>query len=45
LQKALGPCSIKLYEGSDILKLKAREPCSPVAESWPKVQEFLDQIN
>jgi Holliday junction resolvase len=45
LKKALGPLSIKLYEGSDILKLKAHEPCSPVAESWPKIQEFLDQIN
>jgi hypothetical protein len=44
LQKALGPCSIKLYEGSDILKLKAREPCSPVAESWPKVQEHLVNV-
>jgi hypothetical protein len=44
LQKALGPCSIKLYEGSDILKLKAREPCSPVAESWPMVQEHLVNV-
>jgi hypothetical protein len=45
LKKALGPCTVKLYEGSDIMKLKAHEPCSCVAESWPKIQEFLDQIN
>jgi hypothetical protein len=45
LKKALGPLSIKLYEGSQIMQLKTREPCSCVAESWPKIQEFLDQIN
>jgi hypothetical protein len=44
LQKALGPCSIKLYEGSDVIKLHDREPCSPVAESWPMVQEHLVNV-
>ena len=45
LKKALGPLSIKLYEGSKIMQLHDHEPCSCVAESWPKIQEFLDQIN
>ena len=45
LVKALGPLSIKLYEGSKIMQLHDHEPCSCVAESWPKIQEFLDQIN
>jgi hypothetical protein len=45
LKKSLGPCTVKLYEGSKIMQLKTREPCSCVAESWPKIQEFLDQIN
>jgi hypothetical protein len=40
IKKALGPCAIKLYAGSDILKLVGREPCTPVAESWSKVQEM-----
>ena len=44
LQKSLGPCSIKLYEGSDILKLKARVPCSPVAEDWNTIQEYLVNV-
>jgi len=43
-QKSLGPCSIKLYEGSDVIKLHDREPCSPVAESWPMVQEHLVNV-
>ena len=45
LKKALGPCSVKLYEGSQIMQLKTRVPCACIAESWPKIQEFLDQIN
>ena len=45
LKKALGPLSIKLYEGSKIMELYNHEPCTSVAESWPKIQEFLDQIN
>jgi hypothetical protein len=43
-KKALGPCSIKLYEGSKILELHKREPCSCVAESWPKIQEYLVNV-
>jgi hypothetical protein len=45
LKKALGPCTVKLYEGSKIMELYNHEPCTCVAESWPKIQEFLDQIN
>ena len=45
LKKALGPLSIKLYEGSQIMQLKTREPCACIAEGWIKIQEFLDQIN
>jgi hypothetical protein len=45
LVKALGPCTVKLYEGSKIMELYNHEPCTCVAESWPKIQEFLDQIN
>ena len=44
LQKTLGPCSIKLYEGKDILRLKNREPCAPVAETWPEIQEYLSRV-
>ena len=44
LQKALGPCAIKLYEGSDILRLVNHEPCAPVAESWTRIQEHLVNV-
>ena len=44
LQKALGPCSVKLYEGSKILELHERVPCSPIAEGWTKVQEHLVNV-
>jgi len=44
LKKALGPCAIKLYAGSDILKLVDREPCTPIAESWSKVQETFVNV-
>jgi hypothetical protein len=44
LKKALGPCTVKLYEGSKILELHKREPCMHVAESWPKIQEYLVNV-
>ena len=44
LQKALGPCAIKLYEGSQIMKLVNHEPCAFVAEGWTKVQEHLVNV-
>jgi len=44
LQKSLGPCAVKLYEGKDILRLKNREPCAPVAETWPEIQEYLSRV-
>ena len=44
LAKALDPLAIKLYEGRDILKLVGREPCTPVAESWTKVQKYLVNV-
>ena len=44
LAKALDPLSIKLYEGSQVLQLKNREPCAPVAESWTKIQEYLSRV-
>jgi hypothetical protein len=44
LQKALGPLSIKLYEGSKILKLHERKPCMHVAEGWTKDQEHLVNV-
>jgi len=44
LQKSLGPLSIKLYEGSQIMQLKTREPCSCIAEGWTKVQEHLVNV-
>ena len=44
LAKALDPLAIKLYEGKDILKLVSREPCTPVAESWTKVQEIFVNV-
>ena len=44
LQKVLGPCAIKLYEGSDILRLVNHEPCAPIAESWNRVQEYLVNV-
>jgi len=44
LKKALGPCSVKLYEGSQIMQLKTREPCACIAEGWTKVQEHLVNV-
>jgi len=44
LKKALGPCSVKLYEGSKILELHKRVPCSCIAEGWTKVQEHLVNV-
>jgi hypothetical protein len=44
LQKALGPLSIKLYEGSKILDLHGRVPCTAIAEGWTKVQEHLVNV-
>jgi hypothetical protein len=44
LQKSLGPCSVKLYEGSKILELHERVPCIHVAEGWTKVQEHLVNV-
>jgi len=44
LKKALGPLSIKLYRGADILKLVGREACTPVAESWAMVQETFVNV-
>ena len=44
LQKALGPCVIKLYEGSKIMDLHNRVPCTAIAEGWTKVQEHLVNV-
>lgn len=44
LVKALGPLSIKLYEGSKIMQLYNHEPCAFVAEGWTKVQEHLVNV-
>jgi hypothetical protein len=44
LAKALDPLSIKLYEGKNILRIIEREPVTPVAESWTKVQEYLVNV-
>jgi hypothetical protein len=44
MQKALGPCTIKLYEGSKIMQLANHEPCACVAEGWTKVQEHLVNV-
>jgi hypothetical protein len=43
-KKALGPCAIELYEGSQIMKLHNREACTPVAESWAMVQETFVNV-
>jgi hypothetical protein len=44
LKKALGPCTIKLYEGSKILELHEHVPCTAIAEGWTKVQEHLVNV-
>jgi hypothetical protein len=44
LQKALGPCAIKLYTGSKILELVDRKACTPIAEGWTKVQETFVNV-
>ena len=44
LAKALGPCSPKLYEGKEILRIVEREPVSPIAESWTAIQEYLVNV-
>ena len=38
LQKSLGPLAVKLYAGKDVQVLDA---CTPIAEGWTKVQEYL----
>lgn len=45
LKKSLGPCSVKLYTGSQVLALANREPCAPIAESWPAVQRVFDSLS
>ena len=44
LKKALGPLSIKLYEGSQIMQLHNREPCAPIADSWIKIQKTFVNV-
>ena len=44
LKKSLGPWSVKLYEGSQIMQLVNHEPCACIAEDWPMVQEYLKKI-
>lgn len=44
LAKALDPLSVKLYQGKDILRLAGHEPCTPIAESWPVIQEYLVNV-
>jgi len=44
MAKALGPCALKLYRGSDILKLVSREPVTVIADSWTTVQEHLVNV-
>ena len=44
LVKALGPCTVKLYEGSKIMELHNRVPCTAIAEGWTKVQEHLVNV-
>lgn len=44
LAKALGPCSPKLYEGKEILRIVEREEVLPVRESWPEIQKFLVNV-
>ena len=44
LQKALGPCAIKLYEGSQIMELYEHVACTAVAVGWTKIQEHLVNV-
>lgn len=46
LAKLLGPCSIKLYEGTQVLGLvgKKHEEITPVADSWTLVLEHLKKL-
>jgi len=44
LKKSLGPCTVKLYEGSSIMQLHDRVPCSCIAEGWTEVQEHLVNV-
>ena len=45
LQKSLGPLSIKLYAGKDIMRFVNREPVSPIAESWTAIQEIFVNVS
>jgi hypothetical protein len=36
--------SIKLYEGSKIMDLHNRVPCTAIAVGWTKVQEHLVNV-
>lgn len=44
LQKSLGPCSVKLYEGSKVLDLHNHKSCTAIAEGWTMIQEHLNKI-
>jgi len=44
LKKSLGPWSVKLYEGSQIMQLVNHEPCACIAEDWTMIQEYLKKI-
>jgi hypothetical protein len=34
----------ELYPGSMVLDLANREPCSPIAETWPMIQKIFDSL-
>ena len=45
LKKSVSRGQPELYPGSVVLALANREPCSPIAESWPMVQGVFDSLS
>jgi hypothetical protein len=44
LKKSVSRGQPELYPGSMVLDLANREPCSPIAETWPMIQKIFDSL-
>jgi hypothetical protein len=45
LKKTVSRDQPELYPGSMVLDLANKKPCSPVAESWTKIQGIFDSLS
>jgi hypothetical protein len=44
IKKSVSRGQPELYPGSMVLDLANREPCSPIAETWPMIQKIFDSL-